>query len=206
MARRLPRHQPGHKRRPRRRPSRRGASGGTTSSADARGARSPSRGTKQKFPSRETPPVTPPAYPVGGGRGTAWPARARERVRRELRAASVRLPDVFAPGTRLVFGFSGGQDSTCLLHALRHLRANLDLTAVHVDHALRADSAETARRVVDLAHAIGVACDVTRIDVAGYRQTLPRASTQQAARAARYQALALAARQHQAMAVLVAHT
>jgi len=127
-------------------------------------------------------------------------------VRRELRAASVRLPDVFAPGTRLVVGFSGGQDSTCLLHALRHLPANLDLTAVHVDHALRADSAETARRVVDLAHAIGVACDVTRIDVAGYRQTLPRASTQQAARAARYQALALAARQHQAMVVLVAHT
>ncbi|HEY1294911.1 MAG TPA: tRNA lysidine(34) synthetase TilS [Chloroflexota bacterium] len=127
-------------------------------------------------------------------------------MRRELRAAAVRLPDVLAPGTRLVVGFSGGQDSTCLLHGLCHLRGSLELTAVHVDHALRADSSETARQVVDLARAIGVACDVTRIDVAAYRQTLTRASTQQAARAARYQALAVAARQHQAAAVLVAHT
>jgi tRNA(Ile)-lysidine synthase len=129
-----------------------------------------------------------------------------ERVRRELRAARVRVPDVFAPGTRLIVGFSGGQDSTCLLHALAHSHHKLDLTAVHVDHALRVDSAETAQRVVELTRAIGVACDVTRIDVAAYRQTLRRASTQQAARAARYQALAEAARQHQATAILVAHT
>jgi tRNA(Ile)-lysidine synthase len=129
-----------------------------------------------------------------------------ERVRRELRAVGVRLPDVFAPGTPLVVGFSGGQDSTCLLHALSHSRRKLELTAVHVDHGLRADSADTARRVVELAATIGVACDVTRIDVAAYRQTLKRASTQQAARAARYQALADAAHRHHAAAILVAHT
>jgi tRNA(Ile)-lysidine synthase len=127
-------------------------------------------------------------------------------VRREVRAATVRLPDVFAPNTRLVVGFSGGQDSACLLHALCHTRIKLELTAIHVDHALRADSAEAARRVVDLARAIGVTCDVTRIDVAAYRRTLKRASAQQAARAARYQALAVAARQHEAAAVVVAHT
>lgn len=132
--------------------------------------------------------------------------REVERVRRELRAAAVRLPDVFGPGTRLVVGFSGGQDSTCLLHALAHTQPQLQLTAVHVDHALRADSAETARHVNDLADAIGVACDVTRIDVAAYRTSLKRASTQQAARAARYQALAAAAHRRHAAAILVAHT
>jgi tRNA(Ile)-lysidine synthase len=134
------------------------------------------------------------------------PARARETVRRELRAAMVRLPEVFMPGARLVVGFSGGQDSTCLLHALAHAHRQLEVTAVHVDHALRAESAATAQRVAELADAIGVACDVTRLDVGAYRRTLKRASTQQAARAARYQALAAAATRHRATAVLVAHT
>jgi tRNA(Ile)-lysidine synthase len=133
-------------------------------------------------------------------------SREMERVRRELRAAVVRLADVFGPGTRLVVGFSGGQDSSCLLHALVQTQPQLQLTAVHVDHALRADSADAARQVSDLASAIGVACDVTRIDVAAYRTTFRRASMQQAARAARYQALAAAADRHQAAALLVAHT
>src|SRR5262249_35659775 len=110
----------------------------------------------------------------------------------------LRLPDAFAPGTRLGVGFSGGQDSTCLLHALAHASRQLELIAVHVDHALRAESAATAQRVVELAHAIGVACDVTRLDVGAYRRTLKRASVQQAARAARYQALAAAAARHEA--------
>ena len=153
-----------------------------------------------------TLPVTPPDYAVGGGRGTVRPARARETVRRELRRAMARVPDVFAPGARLVVGFSGGQDSTCLLHALVHTRRQLDPIAVHVDHALRADSADTARRVVELAHTIGVDCEVARVDVAAYRQRLKHASTQQAARAARYQALLAAAERHAAAAILVAHT
>ncbi len=153
-----------------------------------------------------TPGVTPPDYPAGGGRGRVRPARAREAVRRELRAAMLRYPEVFAPGARLVVGFSGGQDSTCLLHALAHAHRDLEVTAVHVDHALRAESATTAQRVVQLADAIDVACDVTRLDVVAYRRTLKRASVQQAARAARYQALAAAAARHQASALLVAHT
>jgi len=69
---------------------------------------------------RVTPRVTPPPYPQGGGRGTVRPARAREHVRRALRSAALRLPEVFAPSTRLLVAFSGGQDSTCLLHALAH--------------------------------------------------------------------------------------
>jgi tRNA(Ile)-lysidine synthase len=113
---------------------------------------------------------------------------------------------VFAPGARLIVGFSGGQDSTCLLHALAHAHRQFELVAVHVDHALRADSAEAAQHVVDLARAIGVGSDVMRVDVGAYRRTLKRASTQQAARSARYQALSAAAHRHRAAAVLVAHT
>jgi len=127
-------------------------------------------------------------------------SRDVEHVRRAIRAAAIRLPDVFAPGTRLVVAFSGGQDSTCLLHALAHAHRTLDLLAVHVDHGLRPDSAESAQRVSDAARTIGVRCEVVRVEVA------KRGSVQQAARVARYAALAAAAQAHDAKAILVAHT
>jgi len=144
----------------------------------------------------------------GGGRGAVRPAgaRARETVRRCLRAAAARLPEVFAPGTRLVVGYSGGQDSTCLLHALTHSRFDLDILAAHIDHSLRSDSAADAQRVANLAGGMHVGISVRRVDVAAYRQALPGWSVQQAARTARYQALATIAQAHSAAAVLVAHT
>jgi tRNA(Ile)-lysidine synthase len=131
---------------------------------------------------------------------------ARDVVRRELRRSAARLPDVFAPGTRLVVGFSGGQDSTCLLHALSHSRLELEIIAAHVDHGLRPESAADAQRVADLAQAIGVPIEVQRVEVAAYRKNLPGWSAQQAARAARYHALAAVAQKQSAAAVLVAHT
>jgi len=121
-----------------------------------------------------------------------------------MRSAALRLPDVFAPGTRLLVAYSGGQDSTCLLHALAHKHPALGLVAAHVDHGLRADSADSAERVKALAEHIGVTCEVVRVDVGAYR--LKRTSVQQAARAARYVALAQLAERHSAAAVLVAHT
>jgi tRNA(Ile)-lysidine synthetase-like protein len=133
-------------------------------------------------------------------------ARTNEKVRAGLRAATARLPDLFAPGTRLVVAYSGGQDSTCLLHALMQLHVPLDLVAVHVDHALRMDSARDAERASELARGMGVGVEVHRVDVAAYRRGLPGWSVQQAARAARYQVLANAAHTHDAAAVLVAHT
>jgi tRNA(Ile)-lysidine synthetase-like protein len=128
-------------------------------------------------------------------------ANAQATVERALRAARARLPDLFSPGTRLVVGFSGGQDSTCLLHALRQY--DVELIAAHVDHSLRPDSAADAERVVALAERIGVASEVTRVDVGAYRV---RRSVQHAARAARYQALAAVVERVGGAALLVAHT
>jgi tRNA(Ile)-lysidine synthase len=132
--------------------------------------------------------------------------RAREAVKRGIRAAASRSPDIFARGTRVVVGYSGGQDSTCLLHALASSRLGLDIVVVHVDHGLRADSAAAAERVVECGRAIGVAVELGRVDVAAYRRGLPGWSVQQAARAARYQLLAAVAKKSQAAAVLVGHT
>jgi tRNA(Ile)-lysidine synthase len=132
--------------------------------------------------------------------------RAHEAVRRGIRATAARLPDLFISGTRVVVGFSGGQDSSCLVHALARARLGLELVAVHVDHGLRTDSAEAARHVVERGLAMGVPVEVGRVDVAAYRRGLPGWSVQQAARAARYQMLAAVARKTQAAAVLVAHS
>jgi tRNA(Ile)-lysidine synthase len=129
---------------------------------------------------------------------------ASDTVRRALKTSAARLPDLFAPRTRLVVGFSGGQDSTCLLHALS--RMHLQLVAVHVDHALRADSAADAQRVVVLGQGMGIQVEVCRVDVGVYRQGLPGWSVQQAARAARYQVLASVAQEQHAAALVVAHT
>jgi tRNA(Ile)-lysidine synthase len=130
-------------------------------------------------------------------------ANAPATVERALRAARARLPDLFAPGTRLVVGFSGGQDSTCLLHALQRYAHGVELIAAHVDHGLRPDSAADAQRVVALAVSMGIPTEVTRVDVGAYRV---RRSVQHAARAARYQALAAVVERVGGAALLVAHT
>jgi tRNA(Ile)-lysidine synthase len=100
----------------------------------------------------------------------------------------------------LLVAFSGGQDSTCLLHALAHSHRRLELIAIHVDHGLRANSADDAARVVALGESIGVHTTVVRVAVRR------RGSVQQAARMARYAALTEATHQHEAKAILVAHT
>jgi tRNA(Ile)-lysidine synthase len=133
-------------------------------------------------------------------------SREIEAVRRAVRTAAIRFPTVFSGGVRLVVAFSGGQDSTCLLHAMANAHRRLELLAVHVDHGLRPDSSIGAQEVQRRAESMGVSCEVIRVDVGAYRATLKRASVQQAARAARYQALAVAAERHAAEAVLVAHT
>ncbi|MBV9169115.1 MAG: tRNA lysidine(34) synthetase TilS [Chloroflexi bacterium] len=127
-----------------------------------------------------------------------------EAVRRALRHAAARVPDLFASDARLVVGFSGGQDSTCLLHALS--THGPIIIAAHIDHALRPDSAETAGQAAERARQLGVQALVRRVDVAAYRARQRGWSVQQAARVARYQALAAIVREHHARALLVAHT
>ncbi len=123
-----------------------------------------------------------------------------------LRHAAARAPDLFGPGARLVVGFSGGQDSACLLHALLSHRHGVEVVAAHVDHGLRPDSAADAERACALAAALGAPVVVRRVDVAAYRAGRRRCSVQQAARAARYQALASVVAEVGAAALVLAHT
>ena len=92
-----------------------------------------------------------------------------------------------APG-REVVAFSGGLDSSALLHALAEARERhgKPLLAVHVDHCLHTDSARWRERCAEAARALDVAFSAEIVEVD------PRAGggLEAAAREARYTALA----------------
>jgi tRNA(Ile)-lysidine synthase len=92
------------------------------------------------------------------------------------------------PGSRIKLAYSGGLDSTVLLHALCALRDVLPihLGAVHVDHGLHPRSAEWAAHCRRTCAQWGVECEVETVRVACGRRRSPEAE----ARNARYRALA----------------
>lgn len=104
-----------------------------------------------------------------------------------LAAALGRLRAAWPQVRRLTVGFSGGLDSTVLLHALvRRAPAGCTLDALHIDHGWRPESAGWARQCVARAAALGIGCRVVRVQgVAAAGE-----SSEAVARAARYAALA----------------
>ncbi|MEO3772277.1 tRNA lysidine(34) synthetase TilS [Micromonospora sp. B9E7] len=123
-------------------------------------------------------------------------AAIRVAVRRALTGLSSDGPVLVA--------CSGGADSLALAAATVFVAPRLGrgTVLVTVDHGLQDGSAERAEAVAAWARGVGfTATSVARVEVAG-RPGGPEA----AARDARYEALAEAARQHDAVAVLTGHT
>ena len=92
-----------------------------------------------------------------------------------------------APPAPLCVAFSGGPDSSALLHALAQLpeaRAR-GLRALHVEHGLHPDSAAWAAHCERFCAALGVPCEVLRVQVDGGTGR----GVEAAAREARYAAL-----------------
>jgi tRNA(Ile)-lysidine synthase len=88
----------------------------------------------------------------------------------------------------LCVAFSGGPDSTALLHALAQLpeARERDLRALHVDHGLHAASADWAKRCADFCKSIDVPLTTLRVQVDHARGE----GIEAAARHARYAAFA----------------
>ena len=105
----------------------------------------------------------------------------------------------------LVLAVSGGPDSVALMWLAARWRNALArgprLLAVTIDHGLRREAAREARDVKQLARTLGLAHRTMR-----WTGAKPKSGIPAAARAARYQLLASAARSSGASHVLTAHT
>lgn len=91
-----------------------------------------------------------------------------------------------APAAALCVGFSGGPDSTALLHALAQLPAarTRGLRAVHVDHGLHRDSGAWSAHCREFCASLQLRCEVVRVQTA----TDGGEGLEAAARRARYEA------------------
>lgn len=69
------------------------------------------------------------------------------------------------PSGPFAVAFSGGMDSSALLHALAQLSRARGLRAIHVDHGLHADSADWAAHCRDFVAALDVPLQIVRAHV-----------------------------------------
>jgi len=90
-------------------------------------------------------------------------------------------------GCRVGVAVSGGVDSMVLLHCLCNLRPelNIEITAYHMEHGIRAESADDMRFVMAQCEKRGVQCVIERADVPALAAER-RVSVETAARDARY--------------------
>jgi tRNA(Ile)-lysidine synthase len=91
-----------------------------------------------------------------------------------------------APAAPLCVAYSGGPDSTALLHALAQLPAarGRGLRALHVDHGLHPDSAAWAGHCRRFCDGLETSCEIVRVQVGPHRGE----GLEAAARRARYAA------------------
>lgn len=106
---------------------------------------------------------------------------------------------LISSGSRILVAYSGGPDSTALLHGL--LELDLHVFAAHFDHALRPESSDEADQVARTCADLGVPLFMERRS-----SPLAAGSADAAARRARYEFLERAWAQIGTDAVALAHT
>ena len=94
-------------------------------------------------------------------------------------------PPSLAPGAVVHVAYSGGLDSTVLLHFLAHYNPRFRLRAVHIHHGLQALADEWAEKCERFSTSLGVPFELLRVQI----DALDPAGPEAAAREARYEAL-----------------
>ncbi len=113
----------------------------------------------------------------------------------------------FKRGETVLVGFSGGPDSVCLLHFLRYLsqKKHFELAAVHVHHGLRGAAADADARFCR------AVCKEWQVPFLLYKKNVRALakkldlSVEHAARKARYEAFAQAAKKTGASKIALGH-
>ncbi|MFY9263151.1 MAG: tRNA lysidine(34) synthetase TilS [Actinomycetaceae bacterium] len=115
------------------------------------------------------------------------PHRAVNEARNSLRRAFTDL----SPGTRVILAVSGGADSLAMALAAHYATrwTGIQLSALHIDHGLRPESAHEATHVLQQLAEIGIDAESVKVEVSG------SAGPEGNARTARYGALATRARE-----------
>lgn len=167
------------------------ARAGVRATAELRTAAAPAERSSGSGGGSPAAPSTERAPASTDGAPTALATRFLRRLRRR--------PDLLPRGSRVLIAYSGGSDSTALLHLLSDVAGDLDLElrAAHFDHGLREKSAREAERAAEACRRLGVAC---RVDRAG-----PLSGGQAAYREARYGFLSAEADAWGADRVALAH-
>jgi tRNA(Ile)-lysidine synthase len=113
------------------------------------------------------------------------------------------IPEGFVPDEPQLVGVSGGRDSVALLHWL-HAHDFEKLTAMHLDHRLRAESGEDALFVQKFARSLGVECIIGTAEIAALAKK-QRLSIETAARHARHEFFARTAIERACPRIFLAH-
>lgn len=115
-----------------------------------------------------------------------------------------RLPDHPEP-IRIIVAFSGGPDSTALLHSLAGLRRRhqIEVVAAHLDHAIDSGSEKRARFAHQLADQLRLSFETNRESAPDAQR--PGESLESAARRIRYAFLQHLARERKAALIATAH-
>jgi tRNA(Ile)-lysidine synthase len=92
----------------------------------------------------------------------------------------MRATGVLDPGIRVLALLSGGADSVCLVHALAELLGPDAVTALHVNHGLRAAADDDERFCIQFCETLGVRLEVERVGPG------PRGNIEALARQERY--------------------
>jgi tRNA(Ile)-lysidine synthase len=142
----------------------------------------------------------------------ALPRGARGRTRRQTpdgfeQRLLARARDAgFKSHDRIVVGFSGGRDSLALAAALRWVQTSLGVepVLVHVDHRLRASSAEEAVSAARLADSLDLELQIVAVSRRP-TEVHPGVGVEEAARRERYRSLFAVVERCGARAVATAH-
>lgn len=110
---------------------------------------------------------------------------------------------IIPPSQSILVGYSGGADSTALLHLLHSL--GYDIVAAHLHHGMRSEANHELEKCTDFCDSLGIPIVTGRADIPGMSEKL-KISIEEAGRHARYTFFRQSAHQTNCTLIATGHT